>query len=112
MKKPDSSSSPDRPAEDPPASTEPVAAGGLLGNTVREEQTDADSFDEVLDHELDLDLQHRLWVRVVVPLLQLRSHESDPNGRVQFAYDQMHIAACERVARILRSDLARERNRE
>jgi hypothetical protein len=47
----------------------------------------------------------RLWLKVLTPLLQTRSHESDPSGRVQFAFDLMYVAACERIARILRSDL-------
>lgn len=50
--------------------------------------------------------RQRLWIRSLTPLLQLRSHETDPSSRVQFAFDQMYVAACERVARILRSDLA------
>jgi hypothetical protein len=48
----------------------------------------------------------RLWIRALIPLLQSRAVESDSNGRVQFAYDLMHIAACERIARILRSDIS------
>jgi len=51
------------------------------------------------------DVQARLWVRALIPLLQLRSHDTDPSGRVQFAFDQMYVAACERVARILRADV-------
>ena len=61
---------------------------------------------------LDVDVQNRLWLKAVVPLLQLRSQEADSgvtplavSGRVQFAFDLMYIAACERIARILRSDL-------
>lgn len=53
--------------------------------------------------------QGRLWIKALVPLLQLRSQESDPSGRVQLALDLMHIAACERIARILRSDLTPDR---
>jgi hypothetical protein len=49
--------------------------------------------------------QRRLWLRTIIPLLQLRSHNSDPSPRVQLAYDLMFIAATERAARILRSDL-------
>ena len=49
--------------------------------------------------------QCRLWIRTIVPLLQLRSHESDPSPRVQYASDQMCIAAYERITRILRSDI-------
>ncbi len=55
------------------------------------------------------DLTNRLWLKAVVPLLQLRSHDSDPSARVQLAFDLMYIAACERVARILRSDLPDDR---
>ena len=55
--------------------------------------------------ELAADAQARLWVRALTPLLQLRSIESDPSARVQFALDKMHIAACERITRILGSDV-------
>ena len=51
------------------------------------------------------DAQKRLWLKTLTALLQLRSHESDPSGRVQFAFDQLHVAACERAVRILHSDL-------
>jgi hypothetical protein len=65
----------------------------------------ADQTEEALIDAAADDAQARLWLRAVVPLLQLRSHDSDPSDRVQFALDQMYIAACERVARILGSDL-------
>jgi hypothetical protein len=58
---------------------------------------------------LNEESQKRLWLRTIIPLLQLRSHDSDPSGRVQLAYDLMHIAACERASRLLRSDLSVER---
>ena len=38
--------------------------------------------------------------------LALSEFDVPPSDRVQFAMDQALIAACERVARILRSDLA------
>jgi hypothetical protein len=63
-----------------------------------------ESEDSVLEFA-DMNVQNRLWLKAVVPLLQLRSHETDPSGRVQFAFDQMYVAACERVSRILRCDL-------
>ncbi len=66
---------------------------------------DESSTVEIVEECLDPEVQNRLWLRAVVPLLQLRSHESDPSARVQLALDLMYIAACERVARILRSDL-------
>ena len=55
---------------------------------------------------IDDEAQKRLWLRAIIPLLQLRSHDSDPSGRVQLAFDLMHIAACERASRLLRSDLS------
>jgi hypothetical protein len=58
---------------------------------------------------VDAEIQNRLWLKAVLPLLQLRSQETDPSDRVQFALDLMHIAACERIARILRSDLFPDR---
>jgi hypothetical protein len=65
-----------------------------------ENEPQADAFDYINE-----EAQKRLWVRSIIPLLQLRSHDSDPSGRVQLAFDLMHIAACERMARILRDDL-------
>ncbi len=61
--------------------------------------------DELVADIIDLESQKRLWVRALIPLLQLRSRDSDPSGRVQLALDLMHIAACERIRRLLRSDL-------
>jgi hypothetical protein len=61
--------------------------------------------DDLVEDILDVETQKRLWLRAIIPLLQARSHDSDPSGRVQLAFDFMHIAACERVGRILRSDL-------
>jgi len=72
---------------------------------------DQDHLDTVDDDEddqqadacdyIDEEAQKRLWVRTIIPLLQLRSHDSDPSGRVQLAFDLMHIAACECVSRLL-----------
>jgi hypothetical protein len=70
-----------------------------------QDEVEEPSTDEVALEYLDPEVQSRLWLKAVVPLLQLRSHETDPSGRVQFAFDLMYIAACERIARILRSDL-------
>jgi hypothetical protein len=69
-----------------------------------EEPTDPDPI-EVAAELLADEGQARLWLKALLPILQLRSHDTDPIGRVQFSYDQMHIAACERATRILRSDL-------
>ena len=68
-----------------------------------DEETPSD--DELVADIIDLESQKRLWVRALIPLLQLRSRESDPSSRVQLALDLMHIAACERIRRLLRSDL-------
>jgi hypothetical protein len=67
-------------------------------------EDDNDQPADSLDY-IDEEAQKRLWVRTIIPLLQLRSHDSDPSGRVQLAFDLMHIAACERVTRLLRDDL-------
>ena len=73
--------------------------------------------DDQVDEDADLAIddaadegRQRLWIRSLTPLLQLRNHDSDPSSRVQFALDQMYVAACERVARILRSDLSADKN--
>ena len=66
-------------------------------------QADEDQ-DLAVDDGLD-DGRQRLWIRALTPLLQLRVHTTDPSDRVQYAFDKMYVAACERVARILRSDL-------
>jgi hypothetical protein len=70
-----------------------------------DDDDDIASSDDMVAEALDLETQQRLWLRAIIPLLQLRSHDSDPSGRVQLAFDLMHIAACERVSRIVRADL-------
>jgi hypothetical protein len=72
-------------------------------NDDQDEDNPAD--DDLVAEVIDLETQKRLWVRALIPLLQHRSRDSDPSGRVQLALDLMYIAACERVGRILRSDL-------
>jgi len=59
----------------------------------------------VVDAALEHEAQLRFWLRAIVPLLNLRSCETDPSSRVQLALDLMHVAACERVSRIMRADL-------
>jgi hypothetical protein len=76
----------------------------LAGGPDRPEEESSGECEFVQEY-VDPDVQSRLWLKAVVPLLQLRSHEADPNGRVQFAFDLMYIAACERIARILQSDV-------
>ena len=64
------------------------------------------SAEEIAQQIIDLESQQRLWLKAILPLLQqLRADDSEPSPRVQFALDQMTIAACERAARILRSDV-------
>ncbi len=82
--------------ETPDPTTDPLA------ETEADVEEDRDlAVDEAADEG-----RQRLWIRALTPLLQFRNHDSDPSDRVQFALDCMYIAACERVARILRSDLS------
>ncbi len=75
-------------------------------DSLAEAETEAEEDrDLVVDDAADEGRQ-RLWIRALTPLLQFRNHYSDQSDRVQFALDCMYIAACERVARILRSDLS------
>ncbi len=64
-----------------------------------------DEVQDLADDDAADEAQSRLWIRAITPILQLRKHDSDPSDRVQYAFDLMYVAACERVARILRSDL-------
>jgi hypothetical protein len=72
---------------------------------------DGEHLDDEEDTEDGVDLarayeaQQRLWLRAIVPLLGVRSPDTDPSPRVQLALDLMHVAACERVGRLMRSDL-------
>ena len=90
------------PSETPERPIRPSADATVGDDKALEEAEAATELEHV-------DLTNRLWLKAIVPLLQLRSHESDPSQRVQFAFDLMYIAACERVARILRSDLPSDR---
>ena len=67
---------------------------------------DSPTDDDLVAQLIDLETQKRLWVRALIPLLQLRTHDSDRSGRVQLAFDLMQIAACERIRDLLRSDPA------
>ncbi|HKI20099.1 MAG TPA: hypothetical protein VKA15_19575 [Isosphaeraceae bacterium] len=70
-----------------------------------DEEADEPTAEEIAQQIVDLESQQRLWLKAILPLLQLRSADADPSDRVQFAFDQMTVAACERAARILRGDL-------
>jgi hypothetical protein len=64
--------------------------------------------EDMIRQQCELDSQQRLWLKAVIPLLQIQSQETEQSGRTQFAFDMMYIAACDRVARILRSDMRQE----
>lgn len=49
--------------------------------------------------------QNRLWIKAITPILQVRSPDAHGNVRVHFAFDRLRIAACERLTRLLASDL-------
>lgn len=49
--------------------------------------------------------QQRLWLKVLTPILAQRSHETDPNPRVEEAYCRLYMAAANRAARICRADM-------
>ena len=56
----------------------------------RDTTSDNDDLEEANDEDvvadvIDLETQKRLWVRALIPLLQLRSRDSDASGRVQLA---------------------------
>jgi hypothetical protein len=110
------SGSPGHRADDKPSATDLSSTSDALDADLDSSAPVSDGDDpcamEVVQECLDLDVQNRLWLKAVVPLLQLRTQEPDSgtvpvagSGRVQFALDLMYIAACERIARILRSDL-------
>ena len=48
--------------------------------------------------------EDRLWLRSVTAFIAGRSRELDPSSAVQTASDLAHIAAYDRVSRLLRSD--------
>jgi hypothetical protein len=53
--------------------------------------------------QLDAEAHRRLWLRVILPHIQARSHDTDPSARVQLASDKAAIAAYEAVARLMES---------
>jgi hypothetical protein len=121
----ESPGSPSRHADDKPSATEPDQTSDAEDDKVAPcppaEEAEVESEDtstaDAVQECLDADLQHRLWLKAVVPLLQLRTQETDTgivpgvcSGRVQFAFDRMYVAACERIARILRSDLGSDQD--
>lgn len=67
--------------------------------------------DEDGGEEVDLvnewQLQDRLWLKTVLPLVQA-ADAGTYSDRVQYAIDMMAIAACERAVRIVNSDKPKE----
>jgi hypothetical protein len=70
-----------------------------------DDQAEADQDAEALIDAAAQDAQQRLWLRAIIEILKQRSGERDHSDRVAFAEDQLMVAAYERAARILRSDL-------
>ncbi|MGP0063515.1 MAG: hypothetical protein ACLQGP_07955 [Isosphaeraceae bacterium] len=91
-------------------SHDPTGSGERFGEALHSDMGEAflpePTADQLIQAALEQEAQKRLWLRAIIPLLQLRSHDPDPSGRVQLAFDLMHIAACERASRLLRSDLS------
>ena len=88
----------------------PPTAPGMTEPQTEADQADAAEIAAEIAAELQADAcQQRLWLKSITGLIQLRSHDPDPSDRVQLACDLMTIAACERAARILRSDLPADR---
>ena len=86
-----------------------IPTPGLRPGPVPDDDRDDDALDptaeDLVCKVLDLEAQRRLWVRTLTAVIQLRSHDSDPSSRVQLASDLMHVACCERIGRLCRSDL-------
>lgn len=70
-----------------------------------ESESDAVILDEDFVRYEAFEGQSRLWIRAITPILQLRAPDARGNVRVQFAFDRLQIAACERLTRLLSSDL-------
>jgi hypothetical protein len=74
-------------------------------NPPDDDRVEADETDDEFVRYEAFEAQNRLWIKAVVPILQLRPHEAPHNVRLQYALDRLRIAACERLVRILSSDL-------
>jgi hypothetical protein len=77
-------------------------------NPPDDDRVEADAADEIEDDFVRyeaFEAQGRLWIKAVAPILQLRPHDATQNVRLQYALDRLQIAACERLIRILSSDL-------
>lgn len=91
----------------PVATCETVMEAPDINSTAEESDSQnpaADSDEAAIDAASD-DAQARLWLRTLVPLLQIRATEADQNPGVQKALDRMYRAAADRATRILRADM-------
>ena len=103
---PDPDPGPIRPL--PGSGLNPPSDPPVLGAELPDPDDGDDEDDGNLIEWADIEAQKRLMIRTLIPLLQLRSHDTDPSGRVQLAFDLMSIAVCERLCRIARSDLGKD----
>src|SRR5438045_750450 len=92
----ESPGSPSRHADDKPSAAEPSRPSDAEDDkmnpcpSAEEIESEDTSAADAVQECLDADLQHRLWLKAVVPLLQLRTQETDTgiipgacSGRVQ-----------------------------
>jgi hypothetical protein len=77
----------------------------------KEEDLDIDDLDAVdaADQRVQDLADDRAWVETCLSVVVARKQELDLSGRVQLALDLVCIAACERMGRILRSDLSNDK---
>lgn len=62
------------------------------------------SLDDAVQAALDYEVQQRLWLRVLLPYIW-DDQPQHASQTVEFGRDLVRLAACQRVCRILRSDL-------
>ena len=68
------------------------------------DEPDDISLDDAVQAALDYEAQQRLWLRVLLPYIW-DDHPTHASRCVEFGRDLVRLAACQRVCRILRSDL-------
>lgn len=92
-------------------SVRPFARKRLRGDDVPKQEPEAEAalaaklYDDVWHELLAADDVQLRWLRILTNLIYNRNTVSDPSDRVQLAFDFVYIAACERMRRILNSDL-------
>jgi hypothetical protein len=60
--------------------------------------------DEIMADCVAIQSEGRRWLRGITAFVKTRSHESDPCQAVQTASNLAHMAAYDRIARLMRSD--------